>query len=92
MTTIVAICGSPRKGGNTELALREVLRSATQGGAEEDLIRLADFTVRPCDGCNSCAATGKCHIEDDFERIFRRTTQADGLVFGSLVYNVSMSA
>ena len=43
---IVGICGSPRRGGNTEILLKEALRGASEGGAEVEEVFLRDKTIR----------------------------------------------
>jgi len=87
MVKIIGIVGSPRKGGNTELLVKEALSAAEGEGAETELILLAGKTIKSCDGYRSCRETKRCHIQDDdLPPIFDKMLQADGIVLASPVY------
>ncbi|MEM1581197.1 MAG: flavodoxin family protein [candidate division WOR-3 bacterium] len=86
MIYIVGIVGSPRIGGNTEILVMEALKAAAEEGVRVDIIRLADKEVKPCDACLSCRKTGECHIKDDFQEIFNKMLEADGVILASPVY------
>ncbi len=86
MVKLLGIVGSPRRGGNTEYAVREALRAGEREGFETELLHLADFDIRPCDGCETCFETKKCVIKDDVERIIEKMAEADGIIIGSPVY------
>lgn len=92
MVKLLGIVGSPRKSGNTETLMEETLKSAEQEGAEIELIRLVDFNLKPCDGCQTCTKTKKCAIEDDVESIFKKMAEADGIIIGSPVYFQNVTA
>ena len=57
---VLGIAGSPRRGGNTDLLLAEVLKGAASKGAEVKIIILSELTIVPCEHCDSCLETGKC--------------------------------
>lgn len=82
----IAICGSPREGGNTEYYLKTVLSELEQKGIETEFIPMLDKTVKPCRGCYGCLQLKKCVQQDDFESIFLKMEQADIIVIGSPVY------
>jgi multimeric flavodoxin WrbA len=88
---IVAFIGSPRKGGNSELLTKEVLKIAEQEGAETELVRLAEYDLKPCDACMTCRKTKKCKINDDGEKLFKKVMEADGVVLATPVYFGSCS-
>jgi multimeric flavodoxin WrbA len=92
MVKVVGIAGSPRKGGNTELLVREALNAAEKEGVETELISLADKEIKACDACRVCRETGECHIEDDFKQVFEKMVEADGIIIGSPVYVGSATA
>lgn len=89
---LLGIVGSPRKGGNTELLVNEVLKAAQQEGAETELIYLEDFSLAPCHGCRTCFETKNCVINDDVEKIFGKIVDADGVIIGSPVYFYNVNA
>jgi len=92
MVRLLGIVGSPRKGGNTEFVVREVLKAAEQEGAETELISLADYDLKPCDGCEKCIETKSCAINDDVEKIYEKVREVDGIVVGSPVYFFNTTA
>jgi len=86
---LVAVCGSPRKEGNTETALSLVLKAAAGQGLKTELIRLCDLDVLGCTACGGCRKTknGTCPgRKDGLDAILARVFAADALVVGSPVY------
>jgi len=83
---ILAIVGSPRRGGNSELLSRVALEEIRKQGLDTELVSLAGKTIKPCDACESCLRTGKCHVKDDFETIFRKMSEADGIILATPVF------
>jgi multimeric flavodoxin WrbA len=88
---VFAFIGSPRKGGNSELLAKELLKAAEQDGAETEAIRLDEYDLKPCDACLSCRKTKKCKIGDDGEKLFSKIMEADGIVLATPVYFGSCS-
>jgi len=86
MIRILGVVGSPRLGGNTERLVAESLKAAEEDGAEMELLTLADKEVKPCDACLSCRRTGECRIKDDFNPIFDKMVEADGIILATPVY------
>jgi multimeric flavodoxin WrbA len=85
----VAICGSPRLGGNTEQLLGRCLAHLEKAGVETRLLKLAELRVEPCTACGRCRETqdGTCAIEgDDFAPVFEAMRNADIILVGSPVY------
>jgi multimeric flavodoxin WrbA len=83
---ILGVVGSPRIGGSTKLFVAEALRAAEEEGAVVELLRLAEKNIKPCDGCRYCRKTGECRIKDDFQPVFEKMVEADGMVLSSPVY------
>lgn len=83
---VVAICGSPRKGGNTEQLLRAALDVIDTHGIETELVTLAGKTIRPCTACMACRNKNQCAIQDDFDPIYRTILDSEGIIVGSPVY------
>jgi len=44
---VIALLGSPRRNGNTDIMAGEALRGAHEAGAETDIIAIDDCHVRP---------------------------------------------
>jgi multimeric flavodoxin WrbA len=89
---ILGICGSPRLRGNTQIMLEAALNAAKELGAETELILLAGKNIKPCDACESCEKTARCHIKDDLQEIFPKLWQADAIIIGSPTYGLSISS
>jgi multimeric flavodoxin WrbA len=89
---ILAVSGSPRKGGNTEILLNEALDGAKTEGAEVELYRLSDKDIKPCDGCWTCMKEGQCHIKDDMQELYEKFFAADGIIIGTPIYYYAMTA
>jgi multimeric flavodoxin WrbA len=89
---ILGIVGSPRKGGNTEIMVREALEAVQKAGAETELILVVDKNISPCDACGACEENGICKIKDDMQIIYQQLKSADGIIFGTPVYFINVSA
>ncbi len=89
---ILGLSFSPRRQGNTEILLDQALQGAQQEGAEVELYSLSGKEIKPCDGCEACAKTGKCHIKDDMQTVYQKLVAADGIIFGTPVYFFSMAS
>jgi len=83
---VLGVAGSPRRGGNTETILDEVLRGAAEAWAVTEKVVLADRDVRPCRACNACARTGTCIIDDDMAAIIGKMKTARVWVLATPVY------
>jgi len=88
---ILGIVCSPRKGGNTEILVKEALAGAEESGAEVEMLRISEMEVTPCDGCMTCHESGECRIRDDIQKVFEKILVADGVILGSPVYFWSVS-
>lgn len=89
---VLGISGSPRKNGNTELLMREVLKAAETEGCKTELFCISERQVSPCDACYTCFETGCCRIQDDMQDLYDMLDRADAIVFGSPVYFGSVTA
>ena len=82
---VLGIAGSPRRGGNTDLLLAELLKGAASQGAEVKTIVLNNLEISPCQHCDACMKTGNCRIPDDMQMIYRELETADVIVLASPV-------
>lgn len=85
---VIAVSGSPRKGGNTEQACHMVFEALGKEGIETELISLAGKDIQPCIACGACDKAKTCvPHKDDFEPLFQKVKdEADGLILASPVY------
>ncbi len=89
---ILGICGSPRRGGNTEVLLKEALRGAQEAGAEVEEVFLRDNAISPCLEIYGCKEDGRCVIEDDFHEVAEKTVGADAIILASPIFFYTVSA
>lgn len=89
---ILGIFGSPRRGGNTDILLEEVLKGAEAEGAEVERLHLTDFTITPCKECHGCDKAGECVILDDMQKIYPKLLEADAIILASPIFFYSISA
>ncbi|HID06932.1 MAG TPA: flavodoxin family protein [Armatimonadetes bacterium] len=88
LSMVLGVSGSPRRDGNTDIAVREALRLLQERtGVRFEFVRIADLNILPCQGCRKCMQLGHCAIrEDDFEDLMRKFFDADLYVLGAPVY------
>jgi flavone/flavonol reductase len=91
---ILALNGSHRKNGNTEILVKRALMGAEAKGAEVEILKLTDYTILPCRGCGLCLFKDDvCQVRrDDVEFIFSRLDECDGLILGAPCYYLELTA
>ncbi len=69
---ILGIAGSPRRDGNTDHLLQQVIAGASSQGAETKTVILSELNISPCRHCDGCIKTGKCVVDDDMQWLHTR--------------------
>ncbi|MRR58213.1 MAG: flavodoxin family protein [Deltaproteobacteria bacterium] len=85
----IAINGSPRPGGNTEIMLKKVLAPLDAAGWSTEYRQIGGKTVRGCLACMKCVErrNGRCIIEDDVVNEYLELMYAaDAIILGSPTY------
>lgn len=90
---VLALFGSPRRGGNTDILMEELISGITRDGGV-DVIRqyLSEMNIKPCTGCGYCEQSGGCNIEDDMQMIYPLLEESHIIVVSSPVYFYGLSA
>jgi multimeric flavodoxin WrbA len=83
---VVGVAGSPRKAGNTEIAVKEALKVCEEEGLLTEFFHLADVNICSCNECMVCKKERICPIDDDFLPLYERLLEADGIILGSPVF------
>ena len=86
---ILALIGSPRKQGNTEILVDEILLGAESKSHAVEKLRLYDYEILPCLDCRRCKQAGAgyaCALRDGMQEIYPRLEEADLIIFGTPVY------
>lgn len=91
---ILALCGSPRKKGNSTLLANHIIAGAESEGATVESVYLNGQNIKPCQGCYACQEEGSkgCIIDDDMQDLYSKIIKADALIIASPVYWFTMSA
>jgi multimeric flavodoxin WrbA len=83
-----------RPNGNSEVLAKEALMEVKKvTGAEVDIIRILDLTIKPCTGCESCmirnqrGEDGLCHQKGDhMSFLLDKIAESDGVIFSAPAY------
>lgn len=87
---VVALNGSPRKGGNTEQCLNVIGRELAKQGIDFEIIQVGNHAVRGCTACYTCLKPGnygRCvQTSDPVNEWIQKMRDADGIILASPVY------
>jgi multimeric flavodoxin WrbA len=87
---VIALCSSPRNGGNTDVLIDEVLRGVKDAGAQGEKFMLQKLNIKTCISCRKCmdpAYERICAIKDDVsEIIFPKLIDSDAIIIGFPIY------
>lgn len=84
---VLLINGSPRREGNTHLALSQVAAALQGEGIASEILWIGTEPVRGCIACGKCAEPGRCVFKDAlYEQILAKLPQIDALVVGTPTY------
>ena len=89
---VLGLFGSPRRGGNTDLLLEEMLKGAQSQGAEIERIFLSDWDISGCRECRSCEATGNCVVQDQMQEIYPKLLKANHIILASPIFFYGVTA
>ena len=93
-TKVVAFNGSARKGGNTAILLRYVLKELENEGIETELIELSGARIHGCLACRKCSINKdrRCSQTRDMGNAYiEKMEEADGILLGSPTYVADIS-
>jgi len=91
----VAINGSPRKGGNTEILLSHALEPLKESGWDTELIQVGGKTMRGCKACGKCMENKDMQCiqkKDIFNETMEKMVRADAMILGSPTYFTDVSS
>lgn len=89
---VLILNGSPRKDGNTSIAIREMVKIFESEKIDVEIVQVGTEVVRGCIACGKCVEIGKCVFDDVVNEIAPKFEEADGLVVASPVYYASANA
>ena len=83
---VIGFVGSPRRNGNTEILVDEVLKGAKDAGSATSKVILDTLDIRPCKGCFACDKTGVCVQKDDMSGLVEQMKTSQVWVLGTPIY------
>jgi multimeric flavodoxin WrbA len=83
---VLGIVGSPRRRGNTETLVDEVLRGAEEAGAQVEKVILSELDIGPCRACEACRETRECVQRDDMPALLEQMERSQVWVLGTPIY------
>ncbi len=90
----LVIYGSPRKNGNTDILLKELIKGIKDGSDKIKIeeIYLSDLNIYFCRGCRACNQSGRCVIEDDMQDLHIKLQEANYIILGSPIFFYTVTA
>ena len=90
---VLIINGSPRVGGNTTLALSQMIDIFKENEIEVDYVQVGNMDIRGCIACAACHnGRENCVINDIVNELAPRFEACDGMVIASPVYYASANS
>lgn len=96
---VLAIQGSSRINGNSNVLLEAALSKASELGYTTELVHLSALSFRGCRSCFSCKLEQEpwnknhaCAIQDELTPLLQKAAHADALLIASPIYFGSLTA
>jgi multimeric flavodoxin WrbA len=89
---IIAFCGSPRPGGNTEILMNRALVPLREAGHDITVYPLNTMNIIPCQDCGGCDRSGVCVLMDEMTGISAAIRAADRIILASPIFFYGLSA
>ena len=94
---LVAVYGSPRRGGNTDTLLNRFLEGVTSCNLLDhdslniEKIFVSNLKISSCRECNSCSKTGECIVHDEMQALYAKLIDCDFLAVASPIFFTTVS-
>ncbi len=90
---ILAIGGSPRIHGNSDVLLKHILNAVQEENVPAEGIQLRDYYFKPCIGCERCRKDKICTgLNDGMHLLYPKITKSQGLILLSPTHNYNITA
>lgn len=84
---ILALIGSPRKEGNTDILVEQILQGGKTKGHTSEKLYLYGYKISPCVDCRNCKKGDYvCTVKDGMQDIYPKMEEADVVIFGTPLY------
>jgi multimeric flavodoxin WrbA len=94
MKKVTAFVGSARKKHTYDAVAQFLDNLQSMGDVEVEIVRLSDYQLQVCKGCQVCFARGEdhCPLKDDRDVLVAKMMASDGVVFATPNYAFHVSA
>lgn len=89
---LLALVGSPRKKGNTNVVVDKALAEVSGQGIDTEKIMISEHEINPCQGHDDCPDFKRCQYQDDLPGIYEKVDEADGVILATPVYWMNVTA
>ena len=90
---ITGFSGSPRKGGNSDVLLKHILKGAKQRSLAVENVRLCSYHYQPCIGCEKCRRKNTCiGLKDGMHLLYPKVIESQGVVLVCPTHNYNITA
>ncbi len=89
---ILAIYGSPRRGGNTDRLLDAFIEGTRGSHADCRRLVVAREEIGGCTGCRGCDSNGRCVVQDGMQSVYRWIEEAHLVVLACPIYFYGLTA
>jgi multimeric flavodoxin WrbA len=86
VSNLLAVYGSPRKGGNTSVLLDYFLEGARESAYSIERVYLRELDFTGCTECGRCRKTGTCPVQDDMQPLYDKLLTYERLVISCPVF------
>ncbi|MGQ1908300.1 flavodoxin family protein [Marinifilum sp. RC60d5] len=90
---VLAISGSPRKGGNTDIILKQIVSGLKSESIPTESVSLKGIDFSGCIGCEKCRKDKICTmLQDGMSVLYPSIIDSKGLVLVSPVHNYNITS
>ncbi len=90
---VLGVGGSPRRGGNSDILLRRILKGVSNSKIGTRVVHLREVDFQGCIGCEECRKHGICTgLIDGMSMVYPYLLDARGLVLVSPTHNYNITS
>ncbi|MEA3360846.1 MAG: flavodoxin family protein [Thermodesulfobacteriota bacterium] len=90
---VLGVSGSPRKNGNSDMLLRQIVKGVNEQTSSYTTINLRDYQFSSCIGCEKCRKDKICTgLNDGMTLLYKVIFESKGLILTSPTHNYNVTA
>lgn len=90
---VLGVSGSPRKNGNSDMLLRQIVKGVNEQTSVSTTINLRDYQFGSCIGCEKCRKDKICTgLNDGMTLLYKNIFESKGLILVSPTHNYNVTA